>query len=367
MRSWRMITARFHVYRSGLLVVISLTMLGAAGCRSLGPRTIPRDRLDYSAALADSWKSMMLLNIVKTRYLDLPVFLDVGQVVSAYTLQTSGSVGGGVNQAGSGAAVGNITLNGAALYSQQPTITYTPLTGDKFLVGFLSPVEPAKVVSLLQSGYDADFILQLGAESLNGLRNQPVSLGSKYHADPQFFRVLTLLREIQDARAIGFRVEHPTNGQPATVFIFRSERLEPEIEAKITEARELLGLPAGQSSFRLVASPVRGGGGELTLDTRSLWQMLVAISMGVEVPPRHREARLAPPMPADSGSPLLRVHSGPSKPTGAYIAVPYEGQWFWIASDDWRSKRTLTSILFLFSIADTGGSQNVPTLTIPTR
>ncbi len=32
-----------------------------------------------------------------------------------------------------------------------------------------------------------------------------------------------------------------------------------------------------------------------------------------------------------------------------------------------KSKRTFTSILFLFTLADTGVAQNVPTLTIPTR
>jgi hypothetical protein len=118
------------------MTLLCLTMPGLIGCRSFGPATVPRDRFDYSTALAESWKSMMLFNIVKTRYLDLPLFLDVGQVVSAYTLQASGSVGGSLNQAGAAAAVGNtLTLGGTALYSLQPTITYTPLTGDKFLDG----------------------------------------------------------------------------------------------------------------------------------------------------------------------------------------------------------------------------------------
>jgi hypothetical protein len=53
------------------LILMLLIWMYAVGCRSLGPRTIPHDRSDFSAALADSWKSMMLLNIVNTRYLDL--------------------------------------------------------------------------------------------------------------------------------------------------------------------------------------------------------------------------------------------------------------------------------------------------------
>ena len=49
------------------------------------------------------------------------------------------------------------------------------------------------------------------------------------------------------------------------------------------------------------------------------------------------------------------------------MAVPYEGEWFWVANDDWQSKRTFTSILFLFTLADTGGTQQMPVLTIPTQ
>jgi hypothetical protein len=61
------------------------------------------------------------------------------------------------------------------------------------------------------------------------------------------------------------------------------------------------------------------------------------------------------------------VHSGSSKPAGAYVTVLYEGEWFWIANDDWTSKRTFSSIVFLSTLSGTGAPQNVPTLTIPTR
>jgi hypothetical protein len=38
--------------------------------------------------MANSWKELMLLNIVKFRYFDPPVFLDVSSVVSSQELQT---------------------------------------------------------------------------------------------------------------------------------------------------------------------------------------------------------------------------------------------------------------------------------------
>ena len=73
-----------------------LTALSAAGCASIGPGTVARDRFDYTGAVAESWKSQMLLNLVKLRYGDTPVFLDVGQIVSGYTVQSTFSAAGSI-------------------------------------------------------------------------------------------------------------------------------------------------------------------------------------------------------------------------------------------------------------------------------
>lgn len=49
--------------RSVKATAIVLALLGLAGCKSIGPRTLPRDRFSYSAALAESWKNQMLARI----------------------------------------------------------------------------------------------------------------------------------------------------------------------------------------------------------------------------------------------------------------------------------------------------------------
>lgn len=350
--------------RQAILLVISLALAGA-GCRSIGPKKVTGDRFNYSQSLADSWKNQMLLNVVKVRYMDLPIFLDVGQVVSGYTLETSVNLGGTFTSGGS--QLGSV--GAAGRYTDRPTITYMPLTGEQFLEGFLRPIEPVNVFSLLQSGYAADFILELCLDSLNGLKNRPASLASKRQPDPEFFRVLSLMREVQDAGALGIRIAQTEEGEPATVFFFRSDDVSEDILEKVFEARRLLGISGERMDFRLVLSPMRGEDGELGVGTRSLWQILGAMAMGVAIPEAHRERRLVPPL-MEIGSDetaLLRVHSGSSEPSDCYVAVPYEDEWFWIANDDWRSKRTFTSILFLFTLADSGGPENLPTITIPTQ
>lgn len=338
------------------------------GCKSIGPRTVSRDRFNYSAALSESWKNQLLLNLVKTRYLDLPIYLDVGQIVSGYTLETGVSIFGQASpQALRGDTFGGLGASGT--FTDRPTITYTPLTGSKFLEGFLAQINPAKVMALVQSGYAADFILQLTVDSLNGLRNRPASLGAKHKPDADFFRVLSLFREVQDAGAVGMRVEQPTNGQPAVVLFFRGPHTDPEVEAKSAEVRKLLGIPENESAFRLVQSPLPGGPGELGIYTRSLLQVMGALAMGVDVPPQHLQRKLTPPVaePLQDDTCLLHVHSGPTKPEDPFVVVPYEGAWFWIANDDWKSKRTFSSVLFLITLAEAADVQKLPTITIPAQ
>src|SRR6266481_2911283 len=90
---------RFRRFASAKLCGWVGTVAVFAGCTHLGPKTIPVDRFDYSAAIADSWKQQTLLNIVKLRYMDLPVFVDVASIVSGYSMETSGNVGGQISSA----------------------------------------------------------------------------------------------------------------------------------------------------------------------------------------------------------------------------------------------------------------------------
>src|SRR3954463_507980 len=93
------------------------------GCSHLGPRTVAVDRFDYSSAIADSWKQQTLLNIVKLRYMDLPVFVDVASIVAGYSLQTGVTVTGVSSSAR--AIQGDYgSIAGQAVYTDRPTITY---------------------------------------------------------------------------------------------------------------------------------------------------------------------------------------------------------------------------------------------------
>ena len=77
----------FTTRRSLVLNPLVILLLFLEGCTGFGSTYMARDRFDYNKAIGDSLKEQTLLNVVKMRYLDWPVFLDVDQIVTAYTME----------------------------------------------------------------------------------------------------------------------------------------------------------------------------------------------------------------------------------------------------------------------------------------
>lgn len=350
------------------LLLAASTLL--IGCKHLGPKTIAVDRFDYSTSIADSWKQQTLLNIVKLRYMDLPVFVDVSSVVAGYSMQSGVSVNGTLS---SGKAIqGNfVTAGGQAIFTDRPTITYTPLTGEKFLRGLITPIDPKNIFFMLQAGYAADFILGLTVEGLNGVRNRSTAAGAIREADPEFLQALRLMREVQAAGAVGMRVEEDKAKGATAVMFFRRDDVRADIVEKGDEIRRLLKMSAGAQKFSLTYSPVRGAENELAVNSRSMLQIMAAFATYLDAPEedlkQHRAAPALEHLPADKEREAVRIHSGKEKPADAFAAVHYRGHWFWIDDGDWQTKRALTAVIFFFTLAATGGDEKLPLITIPAQ
>jgi hypothetical protein len=113
-----------------LAVVIAVT-----ACRHLGPSTIPDDRFDYSASIAESWKRQTLLNVVKMRYLDLPIFVDVGQIVSGYSFSTGLAANGSIGSV-AGDPQHSLSLSGDARFGMSDDLH--PVDRSAFVRGLMS-------------------------------------------------------------------------------------------------------------------------------------------------------------------------------------------------------------------------------------
>jgi hypothetical protein len=347
-----------------------LAFLFPTGCTHLGPKTVTVDRFDYSTAIADSWKQQTLLNIVKLRYMDLPVFVDVASIVSGYSMQTGVSLNGTLST--ERAVQGNyLAAGGQAVYTDRPTITYVPLTGEKFLRGLITPIDPKNIFFMLQAGYAADFMLGLTVESLNGVRNRSVAAGTMREADPEFVRALQLLREAQAAGIFGMRVEEDKVKGSTGVVFFRRDDVPADLLEKAAELRRLLKLPTEGQKYALTYSPVRGADNELAVNSRSMLQIMGAFSSYLDVPEAHLKDHSAVPAfeNAVSGTrqDVVRIHSGKDKPAHAFAAVHYRDYWFWIDDGDWQTKRALTAVMFFFTLAETGDAAKLPLVTIPAQ
>jgi hypothetical protein len=334
--------------------------LGIAGCWSMGPGTVARDRFDYSGSIAESWKRQTLLNIVKLRYVDPPVYVDVGQIVAGYSLETNVSLGGttGGDDAG-------VTVGGAGTYTDRPTITYTPLTGTRFVRSAMMPLPPHAVFFVVQAGWPADGVLFAAVASMNGLHNQETTITGVTPPDPDFVRVLELLRNIQHSGAVAVRVHHDVEKQETTLLTFQTKGIAAQTLAEIAEVRRLLRLDPDAHEFRLVYGATPADDRELAVVTRSLLHIMGTMAAYVDVPAEDVAEGRATPGVTTAGP--LRIGSSGSRPADAFAAVSYRDRWFWIDDRDIRTKRAFGLLMMLFTLADSGARDALPVVTIPAQ
>jgi hypothetical protein len=353
------------------IITVGLFLLGGlSGCASIGPATVARDRFDYISAISESWKAQMLLNLVKLRYADAPVFLDVASVITQTgvqgTVAVSGSWWQNLLQLPFTSSVG---VSAAGTYGEKPTVTYSPLSGERFARSLLTPIPPAAVLSFLQAGYPVEVVLRLAVNSINGIHG-PSGYGPRAReADPEFFPLVEKLRDIQQSGQIGLRVKK-SGDQVASLLVF-SKKPNPAIDAERDEVRKLLGLDPQADEFNVVYGSVAANDHEIALLTRSVLEILTDLSSYIEVPVASVEQKRTFPSPAPeivNGAPvpaLIRILSSSQKPDDAFSAVPYRQEWYWIDDKDFASKRLFSFIMFLFTLTDTVDKQGAPIITIP--
>ena len=212
-----------------------------------------RDRFDYSSAVAESWKSQMLMNLVKLRYGDTPVFLDVGQIISGYTVEGTLSAIGTLFSAPGvvpGVPDSSVGLGAQGRYTDRPTITYAPLVGERFARAMMTPLPPPAILSLIQAGYPVDAVLRLTVHEVNGIRNRYGGDLRARPADPEFYALLRHLRRIQAAGGIGLRVQRTDRGE--AILMTLRQKVDAATAEAILAVRQLLGLDPAAQDIRVV-------------------------------------------------------------------------------------------------------------------
>lgn len=396
-----------------LLAVFSclLVLSPFSGCNTVGPKALEGARINYNEAIARTADQQLLLNLVRLKYRDTPLFLEITSVSTQYNLEWSAGASqsftdtdvltGGLargatavasavaGNAGSlsrtGTRSGSLTrqrvdtdtsgMNIGLGYYERPTITYSPLQGEQFVTQLLSPIPLDRLMLLSGSGWSVARVFRTCLQEMNGLDNASSASGPTPSYVPEYeaFREATeLLRRLQIRRAIEFlqRVDAESDTSHLEMR-FRNGAGE---SADAVAFRRMLGLAADGNEFVVAQSVYDGDPNQLALRPRSLMAVLHFLSQGVEAPADHVERGLVTETLRDDGLPfdwgdlmgdLFRVQSQGSPPRDAFVRIRYRGRWFFINDMDLESKTTFGLLSTLFKL-QSGDIQNTgPTLTLP--
>ena len=343
-----------------------LVVLFLSGCAAMGPTTIARDRFDYATAVADSWKRVTLLNIVKLRYGDTPVFLEVDSIINQYSFE--GELSAGASFSG-GLLKNNASVGAGGKYTDRPTITYSPITGHKFAKSLLKPIPPTALLSLIQAGWPANFLFLVCVRAINGIYNQSAARLLIREEDPEWDRLLAVFTRIQQSGGLGMRIERK-DGKESSVMFF-PKKLDEAMAQEFVILKELLGLNPEAREFNLAYGSIPKDDREIAILTRSMIEITAELAARVEVPARDvAENRASPGLydkvyPAGDAQGKVRIQSSSEEPEDAFITVRYRNHWFYIDDRDYLSKRMFSFLMFLFTLAETGGGARAPVITIP--
>lgn len=100
-------------------------------------------------------------------------FLDVNSIISQYALDSAISLNSSWSSPKEGFGGGNILgIGGIGRYFDRPTITYSPMTGEKFARKLMNPIPPPALLSLVQTGFPIDLVFRLCIHAINGVQNR---------------------------------------------------------------------------------------------------------------------------------------------------------------------------------------------------
>jgi hypothetical protein len=362
-------------------LLVAAGVLLIAGCAAQGAKRVPRDRFDYNAAIAQSTREQMLMNIVRSRYLEVPVFLTVSSVLTQYEYEQGAGIGAILEfgNASDGRSTGAANLR----FSERPTITYLPIEGQEFSAHLLSDIPSELFFATAQAGWPIDVFMRIGIQRLGAMENMsfgelPSSgyIDSKTQFEADFERLKNFERMVQLIFILGDREmievqQVEENGKDVSYLMF-AEEVPEDLRPMLTELRQTIGL-TNRNRFRITDRVTHLKEDEISIQTRSIMAMMEFMARGVEVPLEHLEdGRVIDYGLQNSDGEVakglipFRMRSGKSRPENAFAAVKYQGYWYYIEHNDITSKRALSLIIVLFRLQAPTPAGAAPILSLPT-
>ncbi len=366
-------------FRYFLLIITALFLI--SGCAAQGAKRIPADRFDYNAAIAQSTREQMLLNIVRSRYLEVPVFLTVSSVLTQYEYDRNVGLGA-ILEFGSGTtdrALGDANLR----FTERPTITYLPVEGQEFSAHLLSDIPSDLIFAAAQAGWPVDVFMRIGIQRLGAAENMSfgeipasgdIDTKTQFASDikklERFERMINLIFILSDSEVI--EVQEVEENDKNDRYLMIAERVPEDLRALLDELRQLIGL-SNRNRFRITQRVTNIRDDEISIQTRSVMAMMEFMARGVEVPLEHLKdgwvidygLQNSEGEMAKARIPF-KMRTSKNRPENVFAAVRFRDNWYYIDHADITSKRALSLIIVLFRLQAPTPSGAAPILTLPT-
>lgn len=412
---------------AGVILSGVISALVAGGC-SFGPKVLERTHSRYNEAVRHVEQEELLRNIVRLRYLEPSLRLNVQSIAAQYELSGAAEARPFFAASGTGAdqfrsfsrVLPDLLLSSA----NRPTISLAPADTGDAVRQFLTPINLDTLAFLAETGWPKALILRLWVERLNGVPNasaenvlsgtaldyarfQRITELSQDAARQELWTIHTEEREAEvggpfpaaavtaaagvEAAKSGLRYRRQEDG---TYVLVRKEQrlvveLSPGAETSpvVAELTSLLNLVPGQRRYDITVvgwdrpDPARFPAPPLTeirAVPRSTARVWLYLANGVEVPAEHLASGLVQTTAGPDGMVrddreitrgVFEVHvcRGKKPPPHAYVAVEYRGYWYYIDDRDLASKATFALVLKMSRI-DFGRplpGPSGPALTLP--
>ncbi|WP_340112118.1 hypothetical protein [Maribellus mangrovi] len=338
------------------IIIVFATLLSS--CASMGPKTIPVDGFNYNQRISTQEREQLLFNIVRLRYAETPMFINVSSIINQYSRDRRASI-----EADNMFGAASVTPDISGGWSDKPTITYSPMSGKAFSETMLNSIPPALVFYFIQSGWSASRMLNLTTTHINGVRNSVYTGNYQVAADEDFSKVLQLLEYMQGNSVLAMEIAGEGDAKNVNIFL-PTEFSDDTIKATVNKFKQLLKLSPELNRFPIKYGPFQRDAEEIYLQTHSLLEIFLILSNNIEVPPEHIKAGKTYESSNKENLVKIKILSSKEKPENAYVAINNRGYWFYIDDSDWDSKITFGIIQVLLNLSKDSDPSKGPLISI---
>lgn len=343
-----------------LLIICALL----ASCMSAGPTLVSGSRTDYNVVLRRADDQQMLLNLVRLRYRDQPMFLEVSALNTQFSISNELNANTVLGQGDSYLGVG-----GKVVAQETPTVSYTPLKGADFVQRILDPIDLETLFLLDSSGWNSERLFRVLVDEMNMVGNAQGSNGptpARAPAYEEFKRLATLLRQLEEE---GMVSGGSYNNQTVLIFDSRARNRDDYLEFT-----RLLDLNPDKLIFPVIVAARGGNVNSINLRFRSLAGVMYFLSQSVQIPEGDIAAGRVTVTRDEAGQVfdwhqvtegVMKIKSSLESPDNASVAVNYRNSWFYIDDSDLDSKSTFVLLGQVYQLQSGDAKSVAPVLTLP--